>query len=94
MRQGNEAGMVGSDGIHPATVRDLEVVLYHRRRMLEDMGFPDREPWDAMLATAGPLMRPSSTIKRSPTGRPAASAEHGEGSPQNGDLRRLVADVQ
>lgn len=43
--------------IRPATPRDLDVVLYHRRRMFEDMGFTDRQALDAMIASSTPLLR-------------------------------------
>jgi len=43
--------------IRPATALDLEVVLHHRRRMFEDMGFTDPPALDAMLASATPLLR-------------------------------------
>lgn len=43
--------------IRPATSEDLEVVLYHRRRMFEDMGFGDRQALDAMIAASTPLLR-------------------------------------
>ena len=43
--------------IRPATPQDLEVVLYHRRRMFEDMGFTDRQALDAMVASSTPLLR-------------------------------------
>ncbi len=43
--------------IRPATSRDLEAVLYHRRRMFEDMGFTDQQALEAMLASSTPLLR-------------------------------------
>ena len=43
--------------IRPATLQDLEVVLYHRRRMFEDMGFTDHRALDAMIASSTPLLR-------------------------------------
>jgi len=43
--------------IRPATPQDLEVVLTHRRRMFEDMGFSERQALDAMIAVSTPLIR-------------------------------------
>ena len=43
--------------IRPATPQDLEVVLTHRRRMFEDMGFTERQALDAMIAVSTPLIR-------------------------------------
>jgi GNAT superfamily N-acetyltransferase len=43
--------------IREATPQDLEVVLYHRRRMFEDMGFGDQQALDAMIAASTPLLR-------------------------------------
>ncbi len=43
--------------IRQATPQDLEVVLHHRRRMFEDMGFGDRQALDAMIAASTPLLR-------------------------------------
>lgn len=43
--------------IRPATPQDLEAVLYHRRRMFEDMGFTDQKALDAMLASSTPLLQ-------------------------------------
>ena len=48
--------MIGYE-IRPATPQDLEVVLYHRRRMFEDMGFTDQEALQAMLASSTPLLQ-------------------------------------
>jgi len=42
--------------IRPATPQDLEVVLYHRRRMFEEMGFIDQQALHAMLASSSPLL--------------------------------------
>ncbi len=42
--------------IRPAMAQDLEVVLHHRRRMFEDMGFTDPQALDAMLAISTPLI--------------------------------------
>jgi GNAT superfamily N-acetyltransferase len=43
--------------IRPATVRDLEAILHHRRRMCEDMGHRDAAVLDAMVADGRPLLR-------------------------------------
>jgi GNAT superfamily N-acetyltransferase len=43
--------------IRPATLRDLDTVLHHRRRMFEDMGYTDAAALEAMLASATPLLR-------------------------------------
>ena len=43
--------------IRPATVRDLEAILHHRRRMCEDMGHRDAAVLDAMVADCRPLLR-------------------------------------
>jgi GNAT superfamily N-acetyltransferase len=43
--------------IRPATPQDLGIVLHHRRRMFEDMGFTDPSALDTMLACATPLLR-------------------------------------
>ena len=43
--------------VKPATTRDLDVVLYHRRRMFEEMGFTDPAALEAMLASATPLIQ-------------------------------------
>ena len=43
--------------IRPATPQDLEVVLAHRRRMFEDMGFTERQALDIMIAASTPLIR-------------------------------------
>lgn len=43
--------------IRPATVRDLEAILHHRRRMCEDMGHRDAAALDAMVADCRPLLR-------------------------------------
>src|SRR5262245_36026049 len=43
--------------IRPATLEDLEIVLHHRRRMFEDMGFTDAAVLGAMLASSTPLLR-------------------------------------
>ncbi len=43
--------------IRPATPQDLEVVLTHRRRMFEDMGFTERQALDTMIAVSTPLIR-------------------------------------
>ena len=43
--------------IRPATPQDLEVVLTHRRRMFEDMGFTERQGLDIMIAVSTPLIR-------------------------------------
>lgn len=43
--------------IRPATEEDLDVVLYHRRRMFEDMGFTDAEALRAMLLSSTELLR-------------------------------------
>jgi GNAT superfamily N-acetyltransferase len=42
--------------IRPATVRDLEAILHHRRRMCEDMGHRDAAVLDAMVADGRPLL--------------------------------------
>jgi GNAT superfamily N-acetyltransferase len=42
--------------IRSATVQDLSIILHHRTRMFEDMGYTDPLSMDAMLATAGPLI--------------------------------------
>ncbi len=43
--------------IRPAIPQDLDAVLYHRRRMFEDMGYTDRQALDTMLAISTPLIR-------------------------------------
>ncbi len=43
--------------IRLATPQDLEVVLTHRRRMFEDMGFTERQALDTMIAVSTPLIR-------------------------------------
>ena len=43
--------------IRPATDENLDVVLYHRRRMFEDMGFTDAEALRAMLLSSTELLR-------------------------------------
>lgn len=48
--------MTGYD-IRPATEEDLDVVLYHRRRMFEDMGFTDAEALRTMLGNSTELLR-------------------------------------
>ena len=40
-----------------ATVEDLSLVLHHRRRMFEDMGYRDRQALDHMSATSAVLLR-------------------------------------
>jgi GNAT superfamily N-acetyltransferase len=52
----SERDTVSDDRIRQATLEDLDVVLYHRRRMFEDMGFTDRAALEAMLATSTPLI--------------------------------------
>ncbi|HKQ98355.1 MAG TPA: GNAT family N-acetyltransferase [Candidatus Polarisedimenticolia bacterium] len=42
--------------IRAATAADLETVLYHRRRMFEDMGYTDPAAMQAMLASSTPLL--------------------------------------
>ena len=42
--------------IRPATTDDLDVVLRHRRRMFEDMGFRDEGALDRMIAVSTPLL--------------------------------------
>lgn len=42
--------------IRVATPADLVIVLRHRRRMFEDMGFADPAALDAMLVTSTPLL--------------------------------------
>jgi len=42
--------------IRPATLDDLPVVLHHRRRMFEDMGFTDPGGLDRMIASSSPLL--------------------------------------
>ena len=43
--------------VRAAGPADIEVVLHHRRRMFEDMGFTDPAALEAMLATSTPLLR-------------------------------------
>ena len=43
--------------IRPVVPQDLEAIVYHRRRMFEDMGFTDRQALDTMLAISTPLIR-------------------------------------
>jgi GNAT superfamily N-acetyltransferase len=43
--------------IRPAMPADLDVVLYHRRRMFEDMGHTDAAAMAAMLASSTPLLK-------------------------------------
>ena len=38
--------------IRPATIEDLEIVLHHRRRMFEDMGYTDAAGLDQMVASS------------------------------------------
>jgi GNAT superfamily N-acetyltransferase len=40
-----------------ATDRDLEVVLHHRRRMFEDMGYTDPQALGVMLEVSRPLLQ-------------------------------------
>jgi GNAT superfamily N-acetyltransferase len=47
---------MNGDRIRPATERDLETILRHRRRMFEDMGFTDRHALDVMIAISTPLI--------------------------------------
>jgi len=42
--------------IRPATTADLEIVLQHRRRMFEDMGFKDPLAMQAMFRSSTPLL--------------------------------------
>ena len=43
--------------IRPATPRDLDSVLHHRRRMFEEMGFNDPAALQAMLASSAPMLQ-------------------------------------
>jgi len=45
------------DAIREATVRDLETILRHRRRMCEDMGHRDAAVLDAMVEDCRGLLR-------------------------------------
>jgi len=47
---------VNSYEIRRATPGDLEVILYHRRRMFEDMGFTNPDDLRAMFETSTPLL--------------------------------------
>lgn len=40
-----------------ATIDDLSVVLHHRRRMFEDMGYADHAALDRMVASSATLLR-------------------------------------
>lgn len=42
--------------IRRADGHDLEIVLHHRRRMFEDMGFTDPGALDTMIAVSRPLI--------------------------------------
>lgn len=42
--------------IRPATPADAEVIVHHRRRMFEDMGYRDEAAEDAMVAAARPVI--------------------------------------
>lgn len=42
--------------VRRATPADLALVLHHRRRMFEDMGYRDLAQLDAMQAAAGPFL--------------------------------------
>ena len=42
--------------IRPATPRDLDVILHHRRCMFEEMGFTDPPSLDTMLDVSTPLI--------------------------------------
>jgi len=42
--------------IRRASVQDLDIVLRHRRRMFEDMGFTDLKALDTMIAVSKPLI--------------------------------------
>lgn len=42
--------------IRPAVAADLDAVLYHRRRMFEDMGYTDPAGQVGMLAISSPLI--------------------------------------
>jgi GNAT superfamily N-acetyltransferase len=43
--------------IRQATLEDLPVILHHRRRMFEDMGFTDPQGLSAMEESSTPLLR-------------------------------------
>ena len=43
--------------IRQAVPQDLDVVLCHRRRMFEDMGFTERQALETMLEVSTPLIR-------------------------------------
>jgi GNAT superfamily N-acetyltransferase len=43
--------------IRPATSDDLAVLLHHRRRMFEEMGFNDPAAMEAMLTSSTPLLK-------------------------------------
>ena len=43
--------------IRSATPQDLEILLHHRRRMFEDMGFNDPAALDTMLSISTPLLK-------------------------------------
>jgi GNAT superfamily N-acetyltransferase len=43
--------------IRPATARDLETILHHRRRMCEDMGYRDAAVLDGMVADSRVILR-------------------------------------
>ncbi|MBM4118603.1 GNAT family N-acetyltransferase [bacterium] len=42
--------------LRPAAATDLDTVLYHRRRMFEDMGYADPAGQAAMLAISAPMI--------------------------------------
>jgi GNAT superfamily N-acetyltransferase len=42
--------------VRPATPADLDIVLHHRRRMFEDMGFTDPRAMEAMFRSSTPLL--------------------------------------
>lgn len=43
--------------VRPATPQDCEIILHHRRRMFEDMGFTDPQALDAMIASSTPVLQ-------------------------------------
>ena len=43
--------------IRPASTSDLEVVLHHRRRMFEDMGYTEERALDRMILASTPLLQ-------------------------------------
>jgi GNAT superfamily N-acetyltransferase len=43
--------------VRPATLEDLEILLHHRRRMFESMGFDDPAALETMIAISTPLLR-------------------------------------